>query len=162
MPFIQKRNPFIPAVFDPALAATDYFKVCAHPCSHINMEPQTHNLTTDELADLIAATEEAIDDAGYWIAPSPFIYRGRTNTGYKRHLATLMTAWMVQRDTVEHLLPYFWVYAAIKMRNQPDFLGYLGNILEQEYRTCQVWESIARTAQADIRYHVTVQQCPIL
>ncbi|MFM4961591.1 hypothetical protein [Aeromonas caviae] len=162
MPFIKKHQPFIPAVFDPALSDQSYYKLHEHPCNSINMEPQTHNVTTDELAALIVATENAIDEAGYWIAPSPFIYRGKNNTGYKRHLSTLLTAWVVQRDTVAHLLPYFWVYAAIKMRDQPDFLGYLENILEHEYRTCQVWESIARVAQSDIRYHVTVQQCPIL
>lgn len=162
MPFIQKHLPFIPAVFDPNLSDVGYFQMHLHPCNSINMEPQTHNLTTDELAAYIVSTEEKVEAAGHWIAPSPRVFPGKTNMGYKRHLAELLAAWLVQRETVAHLLPHFWVYAAIKMREQSDFISYLAHTLDQEYRTVQVWNSLVKMAQASVRYHVTVQLCPTL
>lgn len=162
MPFIKQHLPFIPAVFDPQLSDISYFKMHQHPCNSINMEPQTHNLTADELAAAIVDTEEAVEVAGYWIAPSPVIYRGKHNFGYKQHLAELLAAWLVQRDTVSHLLPHFWIYAAIKMREQPDFLSYLHHTIDHEHRTMQVWAALVRMAQSSIKYHVTVQHCPTL
>lgn len=162
MPFIKQHQPFIPAVFDPHLADIGYFQMHRHPCNSINMEPQTHNLTVDELAAAIISTEEAIEAAGHWVAPSPFIYNGKGNAGYKRHLADLLAAWLVQRDAVSHLLPYFWIYAAIKMRKQADFLSYLQHTLSHEGRTIQVWTALVRMAQSTVKYHVTVQHCPTL
>ncbi|MEZ6954298.1 MULTISPECIES: hypothetical protein [unclassified Aeromonas] len=162
MPFIKKHLPFIPAVFDSHLSDSGYFKMHLHPCNSINMEPQTHTLTEDELAAAIVDTEEAVEAAGYWLAPSPFIYSGKGNIGYKRHLADLLAAWLVQRDTVTALLPHFWIYAAVKMREQSDFLRYLQHTLDHEYRTTQVWASLVKMAQSSVKYHVTIQHCPTL
>lgn len=161
MPFTPSNLPAIPGKIDVRLCV-GYFTKQQHPQKTIDTAPQFYDLQHADIVEAVNATEAAIQAAGYWVAPSPTVYAGAKRAGYRRHLAVLLGQWLVQRETVAHLLPDFWVYACIKVQHQPAFLTYIEEALAYEYKTQQVWDSLVKDSAADVRYFLTVGQVPSL
>lgn len=159
MPVIKQPLPVIPPVIDPHLGP-GYHRY--HPAKAIDVEPQTHNLTPDEFVDAVLDTAERVEGAGFYLPPSPVAYCGNRGRWLRLHLASLMGRWLVQRETVAHLLPHFWMYASAKVQEQPGFLAYIADVLSDEKRTITVWNALVRDSASDVRYHLTVQTCPAL
>lgn len=161
MPVIEQHLPFLPAELDSHLGC-GYYHPSSPPRTRINTEPQTHNLTDDEFIAAVLDAEEAIEAAGHWISPSPIIWGGRNWSGYHRYLSELLAGWLVQRESVKELLPHFWIYAALKVREQPAFQAYIKNVLDDERRTVSLWQLLLRDAKSTMNYYITTQYCPTL